>query len=101
MKKPLIALVDDDPAVLEALDSTFRPEFEEICRVESFNDPMEVLGSVGTWEAERRPIALAIVDQKMPRMTGVDLIRSLRATTPATHMRGVLLTGYAGLDSAL
>src|SRR5207247_2088516 len=108
MKKPLILLVDDDRAVLEALEAALLPAFEEICRIEAFEDPADVLAAGPRWTEERRPIAVAIVDQKMPGMSGVDLLKTLRegATAsegfhPARHLKAILLTGYAGLDSAL
>ena len=50
--------------------------------------------------AEQRSSAVAIVDQKTPGMSGVELLVRLReAGDPATHMRAVLLTGYADLDA--
>jgi len=133
MKKPLLLLVDDDRAVLEALESELGPAFADICRLEALDDPRAVLGALPRWTEERRSIALAIVDQKMAEMAGVELLVALRrgasepgpspASTgtgtpgasaaraeeaaaappfhPARHMRAVLLTGYAGLDSAI
>lgn len=84
MKKPLILLVDDDLAVLEALETTLGPLFGEICRIESFVDPEEVLRATVRWVDESRPIAVAIVDQKMPGMTGVELLGRLRAAHSST-----------------
>ena len=110
MKKPVLLLVDDDRAVLEALEADLAPQFSELCRVESFDDPSAVLEMLPQWTSEERSIAVAIVDQKMPGLTGVELLTKLRtmaAESPAEafasmrHMRAVLLTGYAGLDSAL
>ena len=101
MKKPLLLLVDDDRAVLEALESALAPVFEEVARVEAFEAPIDVLAALPRWIEEGRPIAVAIVDQKMPGMTGVELLMRLRGEAPATHMQAILLTGYAGLDSAL
>jgi CheY-like chemotaxis protein len=112
MKKPLILLVDDDRAVLDALEAELRPAFEEIARIEAFDDPRAVLDALPDWAAEDRAIAVAIVDQKMPERTGVELLVRLRelahaATAagatfhPAAHLRAVLLTGYAELDAAV
>ena len=110
MKKPLLLLVDDDRAVIEALEAELRPAFEDICRIESFDDPREALASLPRWTEEQRSIAVAIVDQKMPGMSGVEFLVALREAAihaaegtfhPAACTRAILLTGYAGLDSAL
>ena len=107
--KAALLLVDDDRAVLEALEAVLEPAFGEICRIEAFEDPREVLQALPGWSQEQRPIGVAVVDQKMPWMSGVELLQSLRnaaSSTPdlgrsAGHMRAMLLTGYAGLDSAV
>ena len=110
MKKPLLLLVDDDRAVLEALEAELAPEFAQLCRIEAFDDPHAALEALPAWAAERRSISVAIVDQKMPSMSGVEFLTALRSSVaeaaaetfaPARHMRAVMLTGYAGLDSAL
>ena len=101
MLKPLIVLIDDDRAVLDALEAALVPAFEEIVRVEAFDKPEDVLAALPRWIAEKRSIVVAIVDHKMPGMTGVELLARLRGETPAAHIQSILLTGYAGLDSAL
>lgn len=110
MRKPLIVLVDDDRPVLEALEAALAPAFEEVCRIETFDDPREALAAVPGWAEQRRPIAVAVVDQRMPHLTGVELLVRLKRLAgnggnghaPSTaYMRSILLTGYAGLESAL
>jgi FixJ family two-component response regulator len=101
MRKPLLLLVDDDPAVLGALEAELTASFGEICRIEPFGDPAEVLAAVPGWTATGADLALAIVDQKMPGMSGLELLRALAGTPPAARLRTILLTGYAGLESAL
>jgi FixJ family two-component response regulator len=114
MKKPLLLLVDDDTTVLEALEAELIPAFGDICRIEAFSHPEHVLNALSDWKRDRLAIAVAIVDQKMPRMTGVDLLASLREAArkitdqseddhfhPASQMRSIILTGYGGLESAV
>ena len=77
MKKPLLLLVDDDRAVLEALEAALSPGFEEIARVEAFDRSEDVLEAISRWTEEKRPIAVAVVDQKMPGITGGELLKLL------------------------
>jgi CheY-like chemotaxis protein len=108
VKKPLLLLVDDDRAVLDALEAELTPEFSQLCRLEAFDDPGAVLRELPRWSVESRAIAVAIVDQKMPLMSGIELLSAFRGAEstegeflPTRHTRSILLTGYAGLDSAL
>ena len=43
-------------------------------------------------------VAMVISDQLMPGTSGIDLIETLKKSHP--HMKSILLTGHAGLDSA-
>jgi FixJ family two-component response regulator len=110
MLKPVIAIVDDDRDVLDALEAELTPHFSSLCRIETFSKPRDCLESVARWRAETRPIGVAIVDQRMPEMSGLELLGALRSTmdvqppedfTPTRFSRAVLLTGYAGLESAI
>ncbi|MBK8164364.1 MAG: response regulator [bacterium] len=101
MDKPIVLLVDDDPNVLDALEAELTPVIAGIGRLATFSSPAEALACVRDWAAASGSIALAIVDQKMPGMTGVDLLRGLQSEPAAKAMRSVLLTGYGGLDCAL
>ena len=93
MKKPLILLVDDDRAVLEALEAELSPALAEICRIESFDDSRAVLDALPVWGNEGRSIAAAIVDLKMPGLDGVDLVVEMRreagATLPASTLEAI------------
>jgi FixJ family two-component response regulator len=109
MKKPILLLVDDDTAVLEALEAELTPVFGALCNLETFSHPERVLSALSDWKKQSRAIAVAVVDQKMPRIPGVSLLSKLREAVlredgpfhPASHMRSLILTGYGGLDSAV
>src|SRR5262245_11676606 len=83
---PVVVLVDDDPRVLDSLRRLLR------------NEPCELLATEHVGEAldwvKNREVRLVVADQRMPEMTGTELLRqvALRSTRTAR----ILLTGYPG-----
>ena len=69
MKKRL-ALVDDDQNILTSVSLTLEAEGYE---VDKYSDGEQALQGLA-----RRPADLAILDIKMPRMTGTELLEKLR-----------------------
>lgn len=74
---PVILCVDDEPEVLNALRRCFR------------NEPYKILTAGTPWEAlvwmERTPgIDLVLLDQRMPGMTGTELMGVIRQRSPRT-----------------
>src|SRR5487761_2609791 len=67
-----IALVDDDKNILESVSMLLE---QEGYHVRSFSDPAAALTALTT-----TPPDLAILDIKMPRMDGLELLRRLRQT---------------------
>src|SRR5580693_9214193 len=65
-----IALVDDDKNILESVTMLLE---QEGYSVKSFSDPTAALTALSV-----APPDLAILDIKMPRMDGLELLRSLR-----------------------
>lgn len=84
MTKPLVVCVDDEPAVLASLRRSLRPEPFEVATT---TDPAEAL----SW-AETRPVSVVISDQRMPGMTGIELLRKLLDRSPRTAC--IILTAY-------
>ena len=66
-----IALVDDDQNILASLSAALT---DEGYAVETYADGAEALDGLG-----RRPADLAILDIKMPRMDGMELLQKVRA----------------------
>ncbi|MCZ6785470.1 MAG: response regulator, partial [Proteobacteria bacterium] len=60
-----ILIVDDEAAILESLELTLSSEYR-VFSAESGEEGLEIL--------QREDIALVIVDQVMPGMTGVELL---------------------------
>lgn len=82
--KPCILVVDDEPDNLDLLYRTFYREFQ-VLRAESGPVALELL-------AEADDVAVIISDQRMPLMSGTELL-SLAATQYPDTIR-ILLTGY-------
>ena len=66
-----IALVDDDQNILTSLSVALT---DEGYKVETYGDGQEAFEKI-----ERRPVDLAILDIKMPRMDGLQLLTKLRS----------------------
>jgi response regulator RpfG family c-di-GMP phosphodiesterase len=100
-QESFIVCVDDDKDFLDSLRMSLPSRF---CEDRSYNflfldkpeDALNVLSELVECEEE---IALLMSDQMMPRMNGIEFLRKAKAVVP-TSMR-VLLTGHAGLESAV
>lgn len=87
---PTLLLIDDEERILRSLAMLLRPRY----RVLATTEPQQALD----W-ARRETVHVAVSDQKMPRMTGVQLLRELKQASPNTLR--ILLTGYAELDAVV
>jgi response regulator RpfG family c-di-GMP phosphodiesterase len=81
-----LLFVDDEERVLNALRSLFRNEYQ----VYTAANGAEALALV-----KRHAIPIVVSDQRMPGMSGVELLRQVRADAPRTVR--MLLTGYSDL----
>ena len=97
--KPVILIVDDDPAVLAAVERDLRAHFRSEYRIVKAGSPTEGLDAAKELAARGAAMALFLVDQRMPGMTGLDLLRAAAPLHP--HARKVLLTAYADTDVAI
>lgn len=68
-----IALVDDDRNILTSVTMALEAEGY---KVQTFNDGAEALRGL-----KKGPVDLAVLDIKMPRMDGLELLKKLRETT--------------------
>ncbi len=89
-KRHNLLFVDDEEDILMALDDTFSDNYT----VFKTTDPKEALEI-----AKREEIALVISDQRMPEMTGSELLGEIYAVKP--EIIRILLTGYADINAAV
>jgi response regulator RpfG family c-di-GMP phosphodiesterase len=83
-----ILIVDDEPANLRLLERMFSHELH--CLTASS-------GAEAIRMLERHDVSLLISDQRMPKMTGIELLKQTAAMRP--HMVRILLTGYTDVDA--
>jgi len=83
-----ILIVDDDPLVADSLEVSLGHHFPVVCALGG-HEALEVL--------RRQPIAVALVDERMPVMTGVELLKIVNAEYP--DVMRILITGYADLET--
>lgn len=99
MAKPVILAVDDEPQVLAAVRrdlSRYYAENYRILGATSGEEAQEILNDLALKEDA---VALLLVDQRMPRITGVDLLKLSLDLFPAS--KRALLTAYADTDAAI
>lgn len=99
MTKPVILAVDDDAEVLSAVERDLRQHYRSDYRIVSAGSPEEALDAARQLKQRGAPIALFLVDQRMPGMTGTELLREARKLHP--DARRVLLTAYADTEAAI
>ena len=83
-----IMIVDDEPANLRLLERLFRQDYKVIT-AGSGEDALELLAEHDT--------ALLITDQRMPNMSGLELLRRTAELRP--HMVRMILTGYTDVGT--
>ncbi len=99
MARPVILTVDDDPSVLRAIERDLRQQYSSDYRVMKAGSAAEGLDTARQLAARNTPIALFLVDQRMPGMTGIEFLRAVKPLHP--NSRRVLLTAYADTDVAI
>lgn len=99
MSKPILLTVDDDPEVLHAIGRDLRHHFRADYRVIRASSGAEALETTRQLKQRGSQIALFLVDERMPHMTGTQFL--LEALKIYPEARRVLLTAYADTDTAI
>ena len=99
MAKPVILTVDDDPQVLSAVQRDLRRQFGQGFRVLGADSGSTALETLKHLKLRNEPAALFLVDQRMPRMSGVEFLQEALKLFPAS--KRVLLTAYADTEAAI
>jgi len=99
MANPVILTVDDDPGVLRVIERDLRQEYGNRFRVLRADSGAKALGVLQQIKLRSEMVALCLVDQRMPQMTGVQFLEQAMQISPQT--KRVLLTAYADTEAAV
>lgn len=86
--KPTLLFVDDESRILRTMDMAFRRDYRVLTTTDG-HEALEIL--------RREQVDVIVSDQRMPLMTGVEVLREASRISPASVR--ILLTGYAELAS--
>jgi thioredoxin reductase (NADPH) len=99
MAKPILLTVDDEVQVLNAIERDLRARYAEDYRVLKANSGAEALDLARQILGRSDPLALFLVDQRMPGMSGTEFLAQVQDLFPQS--RKVLLTAYADTEAAI
>nr|HMN68033.1 response regulator [Bdellovibrionales bacterium] len=88
--KHAILLVDDEADNVDALERLFRKKYK-VLKATSGKDALELI--------KGNKVSLILTDQRMPGMTGVELLSESMDTVPDAIR--ILLTGFTDIDSVI
>ena len=97
--RPVLMCVDDDADVLRAVERDLRRRYASEYRVLRADSGDSALDALQELKRRAAPVALLLVDQRMPGMSGVELLEQAKALFP--EVKTVLLTAYADTDAAI
>ena len=97
--KPVILVADDDPSVLLALETDVRDRFASEFAVVGVGSGPEATETTDALRLRGDEVALFLVDQRMPDVTGLDVLRHGRLVFP--DAKRVLITAYADTSVAI
>ncbi len=97
--KPVIIAVDDEPEVVQAVQRDLRTRYASDYRILWAEGGQEALDTLKTLALQGAPVALMLVDQRMPGVTGIDVLRETLDIYPGA--KRALLTAYADTEAAI
>ena len=89
--RPRILVVDDDANLRKTLSDILRVKCYEVAGAET--------GAEGIAEATRDFVNVALIDLKLPDMSGIEVMEQIKVAVPLSEV--IILTGHAALDTAI
>ncbi len=97
--KPIIFTVDDEEQVCDAVERDLVRHYRQNYRIIKASSGAEGLDTVHRLKQRNDTIALFLVDQRMPNMSGTEFLAEALNVYP--EARKVLLTAYADTEAAI
>jgi len=97
--RPVLLTVDDDPQVLRVIERDLRQQYGNRFRVLKTDSGQKALELVKQLKLRNENLALLLVDQRMPLMSGVAFIEHAMSIFP--EAKRVLLTAYTDSEAAI
>jgi DNA-binding NtrC family response regulator len=89
--KHKVLIIDDDTAIREIMEETFSQEPYTVLMASSADEALSILS--------QEPVDVVISDEKMPGMSGSELLAVVRKKYPDTIR--MILTGHANIDTVI
>jgi thioredoxin reductase (NADPH) len=99
MGLPIILTVDDDPPVLGAVERDLRARYGSSYRILKSLSGSEALSLLRVVKVRGELVALLLVDQRMPGMSGIEFLQEALKLYP--EAKKALLTAYADTPAAI
>jgi DNA-binding NtrC family response regulator len=90
LTKHCLLVIDDEPDVCDSVHDLLRREFR-VLKATSAEEGYRIM--------QQDEVHIVMTDQRMPRMTGVELLTKMKARHP--HAIRMLFTGFADLESIM
>ncbi|NJC97050.1 MAG: fused response regulator/thioredoxin-disulfide reductase [Anaerolineales bacterium] len=99
MPKPVILSLDDDPSVLNSIERDLRAHYGQGYRILPIDQGKTALEYLDMLKQRNETVALFLVDQRMPGMSGTQFLEAAIRLYP--QAKRVLLTAYADTQAAI
>ncbi len=99
MPKPVIVAIDDDLSVLNSVERDLRSHYGQNYRIIPLNQGQVALDYLKKLQQRNETVALFLVDQRMPEMSGTEFLAEAIQVYPQS--KRVLLTAYADSQAAI
>ena len=99
MPRPVLFTIDDDPEVLRAVERDLRNRYGERMRILRADSGQTALATLKQLKLRNEAVALLLVDQRMPQMSGTEFLEQAVQIYP--DAKRVLLTAYADTEAAI